>query len=88
MVTKSMATEIMEMDEVLHRRYRSGAGAAGPAAATSDLEFWGRIWERRNRGARSAARSGDGWENEYDANLDRAVEGWEDEDSEDLKVVR
>ncbi|MBQ1062158.1 hypothetical protein [Micromonospora sp. C41] len=57
-------------------------------AATSDLEFWGRIWERRNRGARSAARGGDGWESEYDANLDQAVEGWEDEDSEDLEVVR
>lgn len=52
-------------------------------AATSDLEFWGRIWERRNRSSAraAAARSGD-WQDEYQDDPDEAVQEWADEDDE------
>jgi hypothetical protein len=62
--------------------------------AVSDLEFWGRIWERRNRGAaRVTTRSDDEWGAEYNDNLDEAVEAWEDQDTDtaeagdDIEVV-
>jgi hypothetical protein len=63
-------------------------------AALSDLEFWGRIWERRNRGAaRVSTRRDEDWGAEYNDNLDEAVEAWEDEDThaaeagDDVEVV-
>ncbi|TCB93506.1 hypothetical protein E0H26_22350 [Micromonospora zingiberis] len=56
--------------------------------ATSDLEFWGRIWERRNRGARATARRDDNWETEYDDDTDRAIDTWEDEDADNLEAAK
>lgn len=48
--------------------------------ASSDLEFWGRIWERRNRGAaQAAARRSDDWDTEYRDEPDGAVDEWEGE---------
>lgn len=48
--------------------------------ATSDLEYWGRIWQRRNRSAGGAGR-GDDWDVEYHEDPDQAVGDWEDEDA-------
>ncbi|WFB08189.1 hypothetical protein LRS74_14860 [Streptomyces sp. LX-29] len=57
-------------------------------AATSDLDFWGRIWERRNRkGGLSATRRDDSWVAEYLDDPDGAVEAWEDEDAEEVEVA-
>ncbi|MBV9025116.1 MAG: hypothetical protein JO362_15300 [Streptomycetaceae bacterium] len=51
-------------------------------AAGTDLNFWGRIWERRNRRAtRVTARRDDRWDSEYLDNPDEVVEAWEDEDA-------
>ncbi|MGR8009701.1 hypothetical protein [Streptomyces hypolithicus] len=51
-------------------------------AAGADLDFWGRIWERRNRKGRSVtARRDDRWGTEYLDNPDEAVEAWEDEET-------
>ncbi|MCW2874635.1 hypothetical protein [Actinacidiphila oryziradicis] len=56
--------------------------------ATSDLEFWGRIWERRNRNnAQATARQEDNWVSEYLDNPDEAVEAWEDEDSDKVEAA-
>lgn len=56
--------------------------------AVSDLEFWGRIWERRNRSTAraSAYREGD-WDVEYSDNPDEIVEDWEDADADETEVV-
>lgn len=49
--------------------------------ATADLEFWGRIWERRNRGAaRAAAVRTDDWQEEYQVDPDEVVDEWSDQD--------
>jgi hypothetical protein len=55
--------------------------------ATSDLEFWGRIWERRNRNNAQAARREDNWVSEYLDDPDEAVEAWEDEDSDKIEAT-
>lgn len=56
--------------------------------ALSDLEFWGRIWERRNRGAvRATARRDGDWDVEYSENPDEIVEDWEDADADDSEVA-
>ncbi|MEU6183820.1 hypothetical protein [Streptomyces coeruleorubidus] len=58
------------------------------AIATSDLEFWGRIWERRNRNnAQAAARREDNWVSEYLDDPDEAVAAWEDEDSDKVEAA-
>lgn len=51
--------------------------------ASSDLEYWGRIWERHNRGAGRATTRDDDWDTEYHDDRDEAVEAWEDEASDD-----
>jgi hypothetical protein len=54
---------------------------------TSDLEFWGRIWERRNRGsARTATQQDSDWRSEYADNPDEIVETWENEDPDNTAV--
>lgn len=50
--------------------------------ATSDLEFWGRIWERRQRGGAVSSAPSDDWHAEYHDDPDEATEAWEDEDDE------
>lgn len=55
--------------------------------ATSDLEFWGRLWERRNRRSDRTLARRDDWDAEYHDDPDEAVEAWEDEDSDDVEVV-
>ncbi len=56
--------------------------------ALSDLEFWGRIWERRNRGAARATAHRDGdWDVEYSENPDEIVDDWEDADADESKVT-
>ncbi|NLU75498.1 hypothetical protein HCC61_23000 [Streptomyces sp. HNM0575] len=56
--------------------------------ATSDLEFWGRIWERRNRNsAQATALRGDNWVSEYLNDPDEAVQAWEDEDSDKIEAA-
>ncbi len=47
---------------------------------TSDLEFWGRIWERRNRRTNAAVRRDENWAAEYHENPDEALDLWEDTD--------
>jgi hypothetical protein len=56
--------------------------------ALSDLEFWGRIWERRNRGAARATAHRDGdWDVEYSENPDEIVDDWEDADADESNVT-
>lgn len=56
--------------------------------ALSDLEFWGRIWERRNRGAARATAHYEGqWDAEYSDSPDGAVEEWEDGDADDTEAA-
>ena len=56
--------------------------------ALSDLEFWGRIWERRNRGAARATAHYEGqWDAEYSGSPDGAVEEWEDADADDTEAA-
>ncbi len=56
--------------------------------AASDLEFWGRIWERRNRdNVQVAARREDNWVSEYLDDPDEAFEAWEDEDSDKIEAA-
>ncbi|WP_274914417.1 hypothetical protein [Streptomyces sp. WZ-12] len=53
--------------------------------AGADLDFWGRIWERRNRrGGRVKAQRDDRWVTEYLDNPDEAVEAWEDADAAEV----
>jgi hypothetical protein len=54
-------------------------------AAGADLDFWGRIWERRNRrGGHSAARQEDSWTAEFLDSPDEAVEEWNDQDAAEV----
>ena len=56
--------------------------------ALSDLEFWGRIWERRNRGTARATAHRDGdWDVEYSDSPDEAVEEWEDADADNTEAA-
>lgn len=50
--------------------------------AANDLNFWGRIWQRRHRkSTRVTAQRDDRWDAEYLDNPDGAAEEWEDEDT-------
>jgi hypothetical protein len=49
---------------------------------TSDLEFWGRIWERRNRGSRTAMQRDD-WNTEYHDDPDQVLDAWERGDADE-----
>jgi len=56
--------------------------------ALSDLEFWGCIWERRNRGtARITAHRDGEWDTEYSDSPDEAVEEWEDADDDGTEAA-
>ncbi len=51
--------------------------------ALSDLDYWGRIWERRNRGTARANANRDGdWDTEYSDNPDDILEDWADADAD------
>lgn len=54
-------------------------------AAGADLDFWGRIWERRNRrGGHSTARREDSWTAEFLDSPDEAIEEWNDQDAAEV----
>ncbi|MQS05722.1 hypothetical protein [Streptomyces alkaliphilus] len=54
-------------------------------AAGADLDFWGRIWERRNRrGGHTTGRREDSWTAEFLDSPDEAVEEWNDEDAAEV----
>ncbi|MDT0613613.1 hypothetical protein [Streptomyces lancefieldiae] len=53
--------------------------------AGADLDFWGRIWERRNRrGGQTTARREDSWTAEFLDSPDEAVDEWNDQDAAEV----
>lgn len=49
--------------------------------AEADLDFWSRIWQRRNgRAGTSTVGSGE-WDSEYSDDPDRGADEWEDDEA-------
>lgn len=61
------------------------------AEAQSDLDFWGRTWERLHRVRAASAGDPEDWQEEYQSQPDGALKDWDDDDQvveEEGRAVR